>query len=58
VSGAVKCRECVGEMEKGVFDLTHRFLKKGDEFGDVVFPYYRKNYGFIEIYKEMKKKKE
>jgi len=55
-----KCPKCGGEMEKGrIFTYGGiSFAKKGDWFGDKIIPYYCKNCGYIEIYKEMKEKKE
>jgi len=54
-----KCPRCGGEIEKG--DklvakrglLSVRFTKKNDVLGDRIIPFYCKNCGFIEIYKEM-----
>jgi len=55
-----------GEMEEGR-DLIARYIlramsitfaKKGDVFGDKIIPFYCKNRGYIELYKEMKEKKE
>lgn len=59
MSEGEKCRKCGGEMEKG--DkligkrglLSVRFAKKDDVLGDQIIPFYCKNCGFIEIYKEM-----
>jgi len=59
-----KCSKCSGEMEKGdklVGErglLSIRFAKKGDALGDQIIPFYCKNCGFIEIYKEMKGRKD
>ena len=56
-----KCPKCDGEMEQGEFTPshipTHRFLKKGDLLGDEIIPFYCKNCGYLELYKEMKKRR-
>ena len=58
-----KCPKCGGEIEKGdrlVGErglLSVRFAKKGDALGDHIIPFYCKNCGYIELYKEMKEKK-
>lgn len=39
-------------------DACIRFTKMSDLKGDMIIPYYRKNCGFIELFKEMKEKKE
>jgi len=56
VSGAVKCRECGGEMEEGDILATYggvaaRFRNYGEFRGDKVVPFYCKNCGYIELYK-------
>lgn len=59
MSGVKKCPKCGGEIEEG--DklvgkrglLSVRFAKKDDFLGDQIIPFYCKNCGFIEIYKEM-----
>jgi len=56
-----KCPKCNGEMEQGKRIAGYggvTFAKRGDLVGDKIIPFYCKNCGFIEIYKEMKKKKE
>jgi predicted nucleic-acid-binding Zn-ribbon protein len=56
-----KCPKCDGEMEQGEFSqahvMRHRFLKKGDLLGDEIIPFYCKNCGYIELYKETKKRR-
>ena len=54
---AKKCPKCGGEMEKGRRLVSYygvTFAKKGDWFGDKIIPFYCKNCGYIELYKEMK----
>jgi predicted RNA-binding Zn-ribbon protein involved in translation (DUF1610 family) len=55
-----KCPKCGGEMELGQ-DLTPfslhsvgcvRLRKTDDQIGDKIIPFYCKNCGFIEIYKD------
>jgi predicted nucleic-acid-binding Zn-ribbon protein len=48
----------VEEMEKGAritgyLTIAVRFTKMSDLKGDMIIPYYCKNCGFIELYKEM-----
>jgi len=55
--------KCVGETEKsahitGYLTIAVRFTKVSDSKGDIIIPYYCKNCGFIELYKEIKGKKE
>lgn len=55
-----KCPKCDGEMKQGSRLASYggvRFAKEGDFVGDVIIPFYCKNCGFIELYKEMKEKK-
>jgi len=57
--GVKKCPKCSGEMEKGKYLYSYggvSFAKKGDFFGDKIVPFYCKNCGYIELYKEMRKK--
>jgi len=60
----VKLRSVPNVMQKGdklVGErglLSVRFAKKVDALGDRIIPFYCKNCGFIEIYKEMKRKKD
>jgi len=59
-----KCPKCGEEMEEGR-SLNTRYLlgsldvsftrKKTFWWGDKIIPFYCKNCGFIELYKEMKK---
>ena len=57
-----KCLKCGGEIEKGSSLTTSwmlewrevSFTKRGAWFSDRILPFYCKNYGFIELYKEMK----
>jgi predicted nucleic-acid-binding Zn-ribbon protein len=65
MSEAKKCPKCGGEMEAGrSLIATHAHFwevllsKKGDWYGDKVIPFFCKNCGFIEIYKEMKEKRD
>jgi len=57
-----KCLKCGGEMKKGKglagYGGYIRFAKIGDLRGDRALAFYCKNCGFIELYKEMKGKKE
>jgi predicted nucleic-acid-binding Zn-ribbon protein len=59
MSEVKKCPKCGGEMVEGEFlkniPKVTSFPKKGRSW-DRVIPTYCKNCGFIEIYKEMKKK--
>jgi predicted nucleic-acid-binding Zn-ribbon protein len=64
MSEVKKCPRCGGEMEGGrSLIATHAHFwevllsKKGDWYGDKVIPFFCKNCGYIEIYKEMKEKK-
>ena len=62
MSEVKKCPKCGGEMKKGKglaggYGII-RFVKIGDLRGDMAFAFYCKNCGFIELYKEMKEKKE
>ncbi len=55
----MKCPKCGGEMEKGrritgYLTIAVRFTKKDDLKGDMIIPFYCKNCGYIELYKEMK----
>lgn len=50
-----KCPKCGGEMEKekdlrGYGSVTLR--KSGDFIGDMIIPFYCKNCGFIELYRQ------
>lgn len=61
--GPKKCPKCGGEMEQGKIIAgglggAVGFEKIGDLVGDKIIPFYCKNCGFIEIYKEMKEKKD
>jgi len=54
---------CGGEMEEGrSLIATHAhfwevlFSKKNDWYGDKIIPLYCKNCGYIELFKEMKRK--
>jgi predicted nucleic-acid-binding Zn-ribbon protein len=61
MSEVKKCPKCSGEMEQGkriVVGGGITFAKRGDLIGDKIIPFYCKNCGFIEIYKEMKGKKD
>jgi predicted nucleic-acid-binding Zn-ribbon protein len=61
MSEVKKCPKCNGEMERGKRLVSYggvTLAKKGDFFGDKITPFYCKNCGFIELYKEMKEKKE
>ncbi len=56
-----KCPKCGGTMAKGRGlgswgGVT--FAKKDDWFGDKIMAYYCINCGYIELFKEMKEKKE
>jgi predicted nucleic-acid-binding Zn-ribbon protein len=56
-----KCPKCNGEMagDRHIGYYTELTLKKGDEFiGERINALYCKNCGYIELYKEMKEKKE
>jgi predicted nucleic-acid-binding Zn-ribbon protein len=63
---AKKCPKCGGEMEEGreliarymLRAMAITFAKDRDVFGDNIIPFYCKNCGYIELYKEMKEKKE
>jgi len=65
VSEVKKCPKCNGDMSKG-YDLVAKELigntvtlrKKDDWIGDKIVPYYCTACGFVELYKEMKEKKE
>lgn len=53
-----KCPKCDRQMEKAkrlVAYVRVTLAKKGDIFGDNVVPFYCKNCGYIELYKEIKK---
>ena len=57
MSEVKKCPKCGGKMEEGrrlyaASGVT--FAKKGDMFGDRIIPYYCRNCGYIELFKEMK----
>jgi len=61
-SEVMKCPKCGGEMKKGRglaggYGII-RFVKMGDLRGDITSAFYCKNCGYIELYKEMKQKKE
>jgi len=50
-----KCPKCGGEMVEGkrlVGYVRISLAKKGDVFGDNIIPFYCKNCGYIELYKE------
>ena len=54
----VACPKCGGEMEKGRRLWSYGgvlFTKKGDVFGDKIVPFYCKQCGYIELYKELKR---
>lgn len=57
-----KCPKCGGEMEKGkrmfVYGGVFRLTKKGDVVGDRVTPFYRKDCGYIEFYRQVKEHKD
>lgn len=63
-----KCFKCGGEMEEGgnlfvsymffVYSDVSLRKKRQHFFGDNIVPFYCKNCGYIELYKEMKEKKE
>jgi len=61
MSGVKKCPKCGGEMVQGEFlkNLPKIIVspKKGRRSLDKVIPTYCKKCGFMEIYKEMKEKK-
>ena len=54
-----KCPKCGGEMEQGNriagFGGGITFAKRNDLVGDKIIPFYCKNCGYIELYKELKK---
>jgi len=61
------CPKCGGEMEEGEritsfgrgwFPQAVKFAKKMDIYGDKIVPFYCKNCGYVELYKEMKEKRE
>lgn len=59
----LKCPKCGGEMEKGAritgyLTIAVRFTKKSDLKGDMIIPFYCTDCGYIELYKEMKQKKD
>jgi len=61
MSEVKKCPKCGGEIEGGrSLIATHAHFwevllsKKGDWYGDKVIPFFCKNCGYIELYKEMK----
>lgn len=62
MSEAKKCPKCGGEMVKGYrlvgeYGLRSvNFAKEGDVFGDNITPFYCKNCGYIELYKEIKRR--
>ncbi|MCK4434947.1 hypothetical protein KAU92_05600 [Candidatus Bathyarchaeota archaeon] len=59
-SEAEKCPKCGGGMAEGkrlVGYVKISLAKKGDIFGDNIFPFYCKNCGYIELHKEMERKK-
>lgn len=63
MSEVKKCPKCGGEMERGTLDVLlgmHIVSKRGSKIraGDKVSPYYCMNCGYVELYKEMKEKKE
>ena len=62
MSEVKKCPKCGGEMEQGKRIAGYgggiTFAKRGDLVGDKIIPFFCKNCGFIEIYKEMKGKKD
>ena len=52
------CPKCGRELVEGkrlVAYLGVTIAKKGDLFGDKIIPFYCKNCGYIELYREMKK---
>ena len=61
-----KCPKCGGEMKVGkgliarymLRDMVITFAKKDDWFGNSINSFYCKNCGYIELFKEMKEKKE
>jgi len=56
-----KCPKCDGEMARGkrlVGYVRITLAKKDDIFGDNIIPFYCKNCGYIELYKEIKQKNE
>jgi len=63
MSEVKKCPKCGGEMEKGAritgyLTIAVRFTRMSDLKGDMIIPYYCKKCGFIELFKEIKEKKE
>jgi len=62
VSEAKKCPKCNGEMIQGEFlknlPKVVVFSTGRQRSLDKTFPFYCKKCGFLEIYKEMKKRKE
>ena len=57
MNGVKKCPKCSGEMEQAknlavAGGITLR--KKSDYLGDQIIPFYCKNCGYIELYKEKK----
>lgn len=62
-SQAKKCPKCGGDMAAGDARVSHsayglRLAKFGDIVGDRIIPFYCTECGYIELYKEMKKKKD
>ena len=61
-----KCPKCDEDIVEGMDlavryslrDMSVSFRKKGDWLGDRVTPYLCKKCGFVELYKEIKEKKE
>jgi predicted nucleic-acid-binding Zn-ribbon protein len=62
MSEVKKCPKCGGEIVEGEFlkniPKVTIFPKKGRRRFDRVIPFYCKNCGFIEVYKEMREKKD
>lgn len=54
-----KCPKCGGEMVEAetLIPKVTIYPKKGHLLGDSIIPTYCKNCGFVELYKEIKKKK-
>lgn len=52
-----RCPKCGGEMEEGERFLFP-FVIAAEELGDKTILFFCKNCGYIELYKEMKKKEE
>ena len=63
---AKKCPKCSSKMEKGarITSATRGWIphavtlaKEGDLFGDKIIPFYCIDCGYVELYKEMKKRR-